>query len=440
MRKILLENAIVLTMDKEFHTYQPGFVAFSGRDIVAAGPMEALSSFGDFAEFERWDCTGKILMPGMVNTHSHLSMMVFRSLADDVPDRLKRYLFPLEQRAMTAEMAAAGAAYAAAELIMGGVTTIYDAYYFEDEIAKELDRSGLRAVLAETIIGQTAPNAPRPYDAIPYSDFFIRKWKGHDRITPSVNCHAPYTMSAEKLKESHRLAREHDVLFCMHLSEMDYEVRGCLEQYGKTPPAWLDELGILDDHFLAAHAILVTEEDMDLFAKRGVKVAHNPGANTKSAKGVAPILELRKRGIVVGLGSDGPMSGNTIDILTQMTLAVKMQKLHYKDRTLFPAREMLEMGTRLGAEALGLGDVTGSIEVGKRADLVLFETDSVNMQPLYDPYSVLIYSANPSNVDTTIVNGEVLMKNRRLLTLDLAKERARLLSFCDEISAVVATL
>ena len=439
MAQYLLKNAAILTMDADFTLYEDGYLAVEGNSIQEIGPTAQLEE-SRFAGYTVLDCRGKIITPGMINTHSHLSMMVFRSLADDVPDRLKRYLFPLERTAMTREMAVAGANYAFAELLLGGVTTGYDAYYFEDDIAREAEKAGIRGVLSETVLCNPSPSAKEPYGGIPYTREFVKKWKGHPRITPAVNCHAIYTNDTAHLQECHRIARENSIIFCMHVAEMGYEQADCLRDHGMTPVAYLDSIGVLDNRFLAAHSINLEENDLDIYEKRGVKVSYNAGSNAKGAKGVAPIKKMRERGITVSLGTDGPMSGNTIDILTQLPLVGKVQKLFNHDRSLFPAKEIFEMATIGGAKALGLDGITGSLEVGKRADLVIFETDSVNMNPIYDYYSVIVYSANPSNVESVFVDGELVVENRRLLTIDLKEARSRMLAYRDEIAAIAREL
>lgn len=419
MADLLLKNAEILTMDRENTAWHPGYLLIAGDRIQEIGPMESINALGSLEGIQTLDCSGKIVLPGMVNTHSHLSMIVFRSLADDLPDRLRRYMMPLERSAMDREMAVAGARYAFAELILGGVTTVHDAYYFEDEIAEAAKACKIRGVFAQTVLSAPSPDTLVPYGGIPLTEALLEKWAGDELIRPAVNCHAVYTNDAAHLIRCHALAREYGVLMSMHVAEMAHEWNDCLREYGKTPVGYLDSLGILDDRFLAAHSILVTDADLDLYQKRGVKVSYNPGANAKSAKGVMPLPKMCARKIPVGLGSDGPMSGNTIDLLTQLPLVGKIQKLFHHDRALFPAKEILRMATIGGATALGLEKEIGSLEKGKKADVIVIETDSVNMNPIYDYESAVVYSANPSNVEATIVNGELLMHHRRLFSMDL---------------------
>ncbi len=438
MADLLLKNAVVLTMDEKDTLYEDGFVLIRGNKIQSVGPAAQMPE--DIRGLQVMDCRNKIVLPGFINTHSHLPMIVFRTLGDDIPDRLNRYLFPLETRAMTCDMAVAGANYAFAELLRGGVTTVFDSYYFENEIAMAAEASGIRAVLSETVMCRTTPDSKVPYGGIADTRELIANWKAHPRIRPAVNCHAPYTNDEAHLRECHKIARENNLIMSMHVSEMDYEQEEWRTKYGTTPVAWLDSLGILDEHFLAAHAIHVNDADIEILAKRGVKISHNAGSNSKSAKGVAPVRGMQQKGVIVSLGSDGAMSGNTLDIITQLPQVAKLQKLYLQDRAAYPAREVLRMATINGAKALGLADITGSLEPGKQADVIILETDSVNMQPIYDPYSTIVYGANPSNVETTIVDGKILMHKGEFLTLDFPRIKKEMLSYQEEIRKILPEL
>lgn len=434
MSRYLLKHGTVLTMDADFHLYDDGYVLIDGADIAAVGDCRALTQT-DLSGCEVLDCTGKLVLPGMVNTHCHAPMVVFRSLGDDVPDRLRRYMIPLENRIMDEDVVEAAAAYAMSEMLLGGITTVCDNYAYAQVSAQVARRAGMRAVLggSERVMPNTDPNPAAEERNLRYQRGFIAQWQGDALVTPMVACHAPYSESAAHLKACADLARESGTVLTMHTAEMVYEVEACRKNRGLSPIGYLDSLGILSPRFLAAHAILVDDADMRLMAERGVSVSHNIGSNLKSAKGVAPVATMRALGIAVGLGTDGAMSGNTLDLFTQLPLCAKLQKTATGDRSAFPAREVLAMATLEGARAIGMQQQIGSLEPGKRADVVMVETDSVNMCPVYDAYSALVYSANPSNVQTVFVGGEPIVRDRKLTRMDFAAVRTSMLRYCDRI-------
>ncbi|WP_319205278.1 amidohydrolase [uncultured Ilyobacter sp.] len=411
MVSMIIKNINILTMNKN-------------KDIIENGVLvikdNLIFDMGDESLLKKYSCEniidGKngILIPGMINTHTHTSMVVFRSLGDDVKDRLKRYLFPLEKILVDKDLVYLGAKYGIMEMLLGGVTTFTDMYYYEDQVARAAKEFGIRGVLGETIVDFPSPDSKEPYGGLEYSKWFIEKWIDDDLITPAVAPHAIYTNDKKSLQKAAELSEKYDIPMMMHVAEMGYELEECEKKYNMTPVEYLDSIGVLNERFISAHSILVTEKDIDLLHKKSVGISHNMGANSKGAKGVAPISEMYKRDMKIGLGTDGPMSGNTLDVLTQMPLVGKIHKLFNEDRSIFPANEILEMATIGGARVLNLDHEIGSIEIGKKADLVLFETDSINMQPIYDFYSVLVYSANPGNIDTVIVDGEILVKNKKI--------------------------
>lgn len=381
-----------------------------------------------------------ILIPGMVNCHTHASMIPFRSLADDCKDRLKRYLFPLEKKMVSKELVYVGAKYAICEMLLGGVTTFCDMYYFEDEVAKAAKELNIRGVLCETVVNFPAPDAEECFGGLKYSEGFIEKWKNDNLIIPGIAPHAPYTNSDDSLKAAYDLSKKYNVPLTMHVAEMDYEYDKYINEYKLTPVKYLDKLGILDENFIAAHSILIDDEDIQILKNKGVKVSHNIGANAKGAKGVAPILKMKEEGIDIGLGSDGPMSGNTLDIITQMSQVGKIHKLFLNDRSILASIELLEMATIGGAKVLGLDKKIGSIESGKKADLVIIETQSVNMQPIYDYYAAIVYSSNPSNVSTVIVDGKIVVKDKKLLSGDFKCIRKDLMELKENIFDVARNL
>lgn len=410
----VIKNVTILTMNEKKDIIENGIVVIEDNKILEVGTQEINEKYKDAETII--DGEEGILIPGMINCHTHASMIPFRSLADDYKDRLKRYLFPLEQKLVDEDLVYIGAKYAISEMLLGGVTTFCDMYYFEDEVAKAAKELNMRGVLCETVINFPAPDSKECFGGLEYSKKFIEKWRNDPLITPGIAPHAPYTNTDKSLKEAYELSRKYDVPLTMHVAEMDYEYDKYINEYKLTPVQYLDKLGILDTNFIAAHSVLVNDEDIDILKKRGVKVSHNIGANAKGAKGVAPILKMREEGIDIGFGSDGPMSGNTIDIITQMNLVGKIHKLFSNDRSVLPSIELVEMATIGGAKVLGLEKEIGSIEKGKKADLVLLETQSVNMQPIYDYYAAIVYSANPSNVDTVLVDGRIVVRNKKLLS------------------------
>lgn len=418
--RILIKNATILTMDVKRHVYQSGWLLTEGKTVFALGPMgEGEPEGAD----EVIDARGGILIPGLVNTHCHVPMIPFRSLGDDCPDRLRRFLFPLENDAMTRELIYLASRYGICEMLLSGVTAFADMYYFEEEVARACGELGIRGVLGETVIGQKTCDSEEPYGGLLLAEQFIREWRGHELVTSMIAPHATNTNSPEALRTAFELAEEYDTLITLHASEMDYEMAYFRDTFGKTPIEFMAGLGLLSRRLLAAHCIHLTESDIRLLADSGTAVSHCIGSNTKAGKGVAPVKDLLKAGVRVGLGTDGASSGNTLDLFTQFRLFASFHKTENRDRALFPASEIVALGTSGGAAALSMSAQIGSLEPGKKADLVLVETDSVNMFPCYDPYSALVYSANAANVDTVMVNGKILVRGKRLLCADLRKIR-----------------
>lgn len=416
--KTIIKNVRIITMDSAMKEYENGFVVIEN---------EKISFLGDMKEFkEEINCNiidGKygILMPGMINTHTHLSMIPFRSLGDDCKDRLRRYLFPLENECMNKELAYYSAKYAICEMLLSGVTTAMDMYYFEDEVAKASQELGIRAFLGETVVNFPSCDTKKAFGGLEYAENFIKKWKDNDLITPFVAPHAPNTNDTKSLIEANRISEKYNVPISMHLCEMDYELKYFKEEFNKTPIEYLESIGLLSDRLVAAHCIFLTDNDINLLKKYNVSIAHCIGSNTKSAKGVAPVSKMLANNIPVGLGTDGASSGNTLDIITQFKLFANFHKLKNKDRSIFPAKEIIKLGTIMGAKVLNKEKEIGSIEVGKKADLVILETESANMFPMFDSYSAIVYSANASNVDTVFVNGKCLVQNKKLLNCDFKK-------------------
>ena len=432
MKKII-KNGIVVTMNAAGDVWDHGYVMFEDTKILAAGPedelektLQELTAQGILKAgetFEEIDAKRAIVIPGLVNTHCHLGMIPFRGLGDDCKDRLRVFLLPMENQAMDAEMAKLSTRYAIGELLLSGVTTVLDMYYFEEVVAKVMDEMGIRGIAGETVMEKDSCDSKNADEAIRRGIALIEAYKDHPRVSGAITPHGTTTCSPETLKRAYEEDVKAGTVFTLHVAEMDYEMIQLREQYNMTPIEFMEHIGVLGPNTLAAHSIRTTEHDVEILAKHGASVAHCIASNTKAAKGVAPVSLMHKYGISVGFGTDGPASGNTLDLFIQMRMCENFHKNELRDRSAFPAKEVVSMATIEGARALGLGDITGSIEPGKQADLVLVETDSPNMFPVYDPYSALVYSAIASNVRDVYVAGECLVKEKKLVREDFAKIR-----------------
>ncbi|MCM3569944.1 amidohydrolase [Neobacillus mesonae] len=422
--KTLIKNAWVLTMNEQMEQFPNGYLMVDDEKISEAGTMDSLPKA---VSYDRCiDAKGAILLPGMVNTHTHIGMIPFRSLGDDYPDRLRRFLFPLENECMNEQLAYTSGKYAIAEMQLAGVTTFFDMYYFEQQLAEAADEMHSRALLAESVIDTVTVDVPDPMGGLQYAEEFLPKWQGHHRIQASIGPHAPYSNTIEVLQKADALSKKYDVPWMMHVSEMDFELEKYRKERNQTPVEFLEEIGVLSSRLVAAHCIHLTDHDIELLKKYDVKVAHCIGANTKSAKGVARVRDLINAGVIVGLGTDGPSSGNTLDLFSQMRMFANFHKTYLHDRSAFPAEQIVKLATIGGAKALGLEEQIGTIEAGKQADFILVETDSVNMFPIYDPYSALVYSANAGNVRDVFIDGKQVVSGKKLADADLAQLRAEL--------------
>lgn len=432
---LLVTNGTVVTMNATREVIENGVVAVRGSQIVAVGPAATAASF---TAARTIDARGGLVTPGFVNTHTHASMTVFRGLGDDVPDRLRALIFPLEKALVDRELVYWGGLHGMVEMLEGGVTTFADMYYFEDEVARAAEAIGMRGVLGETIVDFPAPDAAEPYGGLAYARSFIAKYKGHPLVTPAFAPHAPYSLDEARLKQVAAEAEAAGVPLLMHVAEMADEVETFRKTRNQTPVEYLEAIGVLGPRLLAAHAIFVTESDIATLRRRDVGVAHAMVANIKSAKGVAPALSMFKQGVRVGLATDGPMSGNTLDVIGQLGYVAKVHKLDQKNRNVMPAVDVVEMATIGGARALHMESRIGSLEAGKLADLVIVDTDRAAMVPLYDVYSALVYAATAADVRTTVVHGKVVVDDRRVVTVDAAAVRAKMRDIGRRVTARVA--
>jgi 5-methylthioadenosine/S-adenosylhomocysteine deaminase len=431
----LVDGGLVVVMDEAGTVIPGGAVAVRGNRIEAVGPAAELAS--RFPGARRLDASGRVVMPGLINAHTHVPMTLFRGVADDLD--LKGFLygriFPLEARFVDQEFVRWGTRLACLELLQGGVTTFVDMYYFEDAIAEEAERCGMRAVVGETLVDFPAPDNKTWADALAYTEKFLVRWHGNPLITPAVAPHATYTVSPDHLREAHALAVKHDGPMLMHLAEARYEVKLIREKYGKGPVEYVAGLGILDDRLVAAHMIFPTPAEIALLAERKVGVVHCPQSNMKGGSGVAPVPALLAAGVAVGLGTDGAASNNDLSLWEEMDTAAKLQKVTTGDPTVLNARTAVAMATRLGAEAIGMQKEIGSLEAGKRADMILVRTDSLHQIPHYDPYSLLVYATKACDVDTVIIDGKVVMAAGRVLTVSEATVRERVAAYQQRIDA-----
>lgn len=405
----------VLTMDAARTIYPDGEVEITDGRISYVGKRR-IQKPGDRSTV--LDVSGDIVIPGLVNTHTHIGMSAFRTIADDMKDRLRRYLFPLEKRFVTEELVYWASLHTLHEMILGGTSTFADMYYFEERVAEATDQAGIRGILGETVVDFPAPDAPRPYGGMDRFRDFSAQWGAHELITPALAPHAPYTVDDEHLRAIGEISQRDGIPVLSHLAEMVFEVDGLRERLQKSPVEHYRDLGLLSNRLVAAHCIFVDQTDIELLTNSKTAVSYNPIANMKSGKGVAPIAALRAHGVPVGLGTDGPMSGNTMDLWSVMSTAGKLQKVHSQDPTTLPAEEVFAMATIEGARALGLEDSIGSLEVGKCADVAVVSTRHPAMQPIYDHYSALVYCASAAQVQHLIINGVLVMQDREVLSLD----------------------
>jgi 5-methylthioadenosine/S-adenosylhomocysteine deaminase len=422
---LLIHNAMVLTVNDRDEIFCPGAAAVRGDSIVWVGP-EGSWPFG-VEPRERVDARGGLVMPGLINAHTHAAMTCFRGLADDLPliVWLNEHIFPAEKK-INARLVHWGTLLACAEMILGGTTTFCDMYLFEAEVAKAAREAGMRAVVGEVLYDFPSPNYGPPEQGLAYMRDLIRTWAGDPLISAAIEPHAIYTCSPELLRACNDIAVQHGVPMIIHLSESEDEVRQVRERYGSTPVGHLERLGLLSPHLIADHCVVLSAEDKGLIAERGVRVAHNPESNMKLANGVAPVPDLLALGVPVGLGTDGCASNNNLDMFGEMDTVAKLHKVHRLDPTIMDARTVVRMATRGSARVLGLENQVGSLEPGKKADLICLDLNRPHLTPLYNIYSHLVYAASAADVTLSVINGRVVMRDRKVLTLDVERIMAEM--------------
>ncbi len=417
---LLLTNAHVLTMDEHFTVYAPGSVAVRAGEIVAVGTIET-----EYDPLDTIDCRGRVVMPGLVNAHTHAPMTLLRGLADDLrlDVWLLGYMMPVERQFVRPDFVALGTKLACAEMIRSGTTCFADMYYFEEAVAEATAAAGLRALCAQTVLRFPTPDATSFEDAIARARDFIARWKGHALVVPAVAPHAPYTCTTEILRACAELATELDVRLHTHLAETALEVEASRREHGMPVIPWVKKLRLFDARVVAAHCVHVDEGEIRALKDAGAGVAHNPSSNLKLGSGIAPVAKMLDLGVPVGIGTDGAASNNDLDMFEETRLAALLAKGTTGNPTALPARQALAMATCLGARAIHLGDITGSLEPGKRADLIVVDLDQTHNVPRFGRdanaiYSQLVYATKSSDVIDVMCNGQWLMRERRLLTLD----------------------
>ena len=420
---VLLRNAWIITMDAQYHSYFPGAMAIQNDEIIAVGSEEEIT--GKYEASEIVDCHEKVVMPGFINAHTHVPMTLLRGLADDLrlDVWLMGYMMPVERKFVTPEFVQLGTLLACAEMIRSGITSFADMYYFEDDVAEATVKAGMRAVCGESVLKFPSPDSASFEEGLAYARKFIQKWKGHPLITPAIAPHAPYTCTAELLQASADLAREFDVPLHTHIAETAIEVENMRNENGMPVVPYVKKQTLLDTKMIAAHCVHIDEGEIRSLRNAKVGVAHNPSSNMKLASGIAPVQRMVELGVHLGIGTDGPASNNDLDMFEEIRLASFLSKVNTGDPTALPARDVLTLATISGARAIYLDHLVGSLETGKKADIIVVDVETLHNSPrfLRDPdsvYAQIVYAAKSSDVSDVMINGKWVMQNHQLQTLD----------------------
>ena len=431
---IVIHNGTVLTMNSELDIINNGALCIKNDKLAKIEPLENDTPLPEGEKII--DARGGIIMPGLVNTHTHLPMALFRGLADDLPlsKWLNEYIFPAEANHIHPESVKLGALISCAEMLLSGTTTCCDGYFHEDAVSMAVNEVGMRAVLGQGIIDFPAPGVPDPEDNVDNAIKFVQKWKNiSPLITPSIFCHSPYTCSGVTLKKAKAAADANDVLFQIHAAETRDEYVSIQTTHHTTPLKYLDKTGVIDQNTLLVHAVWLDDDDIEVIAKRQANVSHNPESNMKLASGIAPVPALLKAGVTVGLGTDGCASNNNLDLFSEMDTAAKLHKINAMNPTLMDAATVLKMATIEGARSLQLQNITGSLEIGKKADVIIMDIHKPHLVPIYNPVSHIVYAAKGSDVQDVIVDGRILVRDRKLLSVDLEGTIEKVIRFSKSI-------
>jgi 5-methylthioadenosine/S-adenosylhomocysteine deaminase len=433
---LLVTGGTVVTMNEGRMILDGGALAIKSDSIVAVGSLAEIEA--KYSAPDTINASGKLVLPGFINGHTHVPMTLFRGLHDDVTldDWLRKYIFPAEAKNVTEEFVRWGTRLAAAEQIRSGVTTYADMYYYEDAVAEETKAAGMRGVLGETFIDFPAPDNKSEAAMLNYTEAFLKRWQGDPLIHASVAPHSIYTCSRKTLQDTSALARKYHAPILIHVSEMKKEWDDSQKQNGMSPVQYLDKVGVLGPDVLAAHCIFVDAADRKTLAERHVGCVHNPSSNMMLASGVSPVAEMRAAGVAVGLGTDGPAgSNNDLDLMEEMDLAAKLAKITKGDPLALNAKATVEMATIDGARALHMEKEIGSLEAGKKADLIFIDLDKPNAVPMYDVYAQIAYALKGSDVSTVIIGGKPVMRDHKLLTVNEAEAVAKANEYKKKIAA-----
>jgi cytosine/adenosine deaminase-related metal-dependent hydrolase len=432
----LLTNARILTMDAGLTEIVRGWLRVEGGRIAGLGEGAPAETLGEVI-----DCGGDLILPGMVNSHCHMTMTLFRGLGEDVDDRLFRYVLPLERQCITPRTVRIGSELAALEMIRAGVTTVADMYYFEQEVGRVVDRAGMRGVVGQTLADFNPPDARDFDEGFALTEALADEFRDHPRVRASIAPHAPYSTGIPVMERVARWSADHpEVPVQVHMAEMVSENEWAMQQHGCRPVEVVDRAGLLKPGLIAAHCLFVSDGDMDRMAEADVRVAHNARSNAKAGRGIAPVEAMRARGIPVGIATDGPMSGNTLDLFSQFAPVSMFQKLLGQSRKPMPARDVLRMATIEAARVLGMETEIGSLEPGKAADLIRISLADPRLHPVYDPYATLVFAAMPGDVSDVMVAGRWLMRGREVLSLEQPRVMAEALQVAAEFNARIVEI
>jgi 5-methylthioadenosine/S-adenosylhomocysteine deaminase len=434
---LIVIGGTVITENSTRQVLSPGAVAIEGSNILDVGSPESIAS--RYSAAATIDARDQVVLPGLINTHTHAAMVMFRGLADDLAlmDWLQKYIFPAEAKTVSPDFVRIGTRLADLEMIESGTTTFADMYYFEEEVAKATREAGLRGVLGQTVIQFPVADAKTPADALARAEAFIKAFKGDSLIVPAVAPHAMYTLDRATLLAAAELGRRYEVPILIHLAETEDEVKTARADHQATPTGYLESIGFFGPRTLVAHGVWVSDEDIQILKRRSVGVSHNPESNMKLASGIAPVVKYLAADVALGLGTDGAASNNDLDMFEAMRQAALLAKVGTRSPTAVPAQSALDMATIGGARALAMDRLIGSLEAGKRADLITVSMAAARQTPIYDAVSHLVYVTRGDDVRTTIVNGKVLMQNRQVRTLNRAEVIAQAKALAQKVRDAV---